>query len=174
MQVNFPKLALVLGGANSGKSLIAEQLTNLADLPKTYVATAQAFDDEMRAKIEAHKIQRGAGWHTIETPLDIASTLGDGVTLIDCLTMWISNHIMQDTDPNLDAFIAAVQLHQTPVICVSNEAGMSVVPDNAMARKFRTLQGHVNQKIAAEADLVILVVAGIPMAIKGELPKGLS
>ena len=174
LQIDFPKLTLVLGGANSGKSLIAEKLTAMADLPKTYIATAQAYDDEMRAKIEAHLIQRGTGWQTVEAPLDITQALSNGITLIDCLTMWISNHMMTDTDPNIDDLVSKLNTHQSPVICVSNEAGMGVVPDNAMARKFRTIQGNVNQQIAAHADLVILVVAGIPMAIKGQLPKGLA
>lgn len=174
MQNNFPKLTLVLGGANSGKSLIAEKLTELAGLPKTYVATAQAFDDEMRAKIDAHKIQRGSSWQTHEETTDIARVLGGGVTLIDCLTMWISNHMMAQKSPDIDVLVSALKHHNTPIICVSNEAGMGVVPDNAMARKFRTLQGTVNQSVAASADLVILVVAGIPMVVKGQMPQGLT
>ena len=99
MKQEFPKLSLVLGGANSGKSAFAERLTRAAGLPKTYVATAQAFDDEMRAKIAKHRVDRGDDWDTVEAPMDIASALGNGVTLVDCLTLWLSNHILADADP---------------------------------------------------------------------------
>lgn len=172
MSQEFPKLSLILGGANSGKSAFAETLTRAADMPKTYVATAQAFDDEMRAKIAKHRSDRGQDWDTIEAPTDIASALGDGVTLVDCLTLWLSNHILMDSDIDTQGFLAACD-GAGPVVCVSNEAGLGVVPDNALARKFRSAQGQLNQDIAARADLVVLVTAGIPMVLKGQLPKGL-
>ena len=171
MSDKFPKLTLVLGGANSGKSAFAERLTRAAGLPKTYVATAQAFDDEMRAKIAKHRVDRGDDWDTVEAPMDIASALGNGVTLVDCLTLWLSNHILADADPDTPAFLAA---GVPPVVCVSNEAGLGVVPDNAMARKFRSMQGQLNQDIAAKADLVVLVTAGIPMVLKGRLPASMT
>ena len=171
MKQEFPKLSLVLGGANSGKSAFAERLTRAAGLPKTYVATAQAFDDEMRAKIAKHRVDRGDDWDTVEAPMDIASALGNGVTLVDCLTLWLSNHILADADPDTPAFLAACV---PPVVCVSNEAGLGVVPDNAMARKFRSMQGQLNQDSAAKADLVVLVTAGIPMVLKGRLPASMT
>jgi adenosylcobinamide kinase/adenosylcobinamide-phosphate guanylyltransferase len=171
MTQEFPKLTLVLGGANSGKSAFAEMLTRAAGLPKTYVATAQAFDDEMRAKIVKHRADRGDDWDTFEAPMDIASALGGGVTLVDCLTLWLSNHILADVELDTPALLAACI---TPVVCVSNEAGMGVVPDNAMARKFRSMQGQLNQDIAAAADLVVLVTAGIPMVLKGRLPASMT
>jgi adenosylcobinamide kinase/adenosylcobinamide-phosphate guanylyltransferase len=171
MSDSFPKLTLVLGGANSGKSAFAERLTRAAGLPKTYVATAQAFDDEMRDKIAKHRADRGEDWETVEAHLDIASVLGDGVTLVDCLTLWLSNHILADSELDTPAFLAACD---APVVCVSNEAGLGVVPDNAMARKFRSMQGQLNQDIAVAADLVVLVTAGIPMVLKGQLPASMT
>lgn len=168
MDQGFPKLTLVLGGANSGKSAFAETLTRAAGLHKTYVATAQAFDDEMRAKIAKHRVDRGIDWDTVEAPMDIASALGNGVTLVDCLTLWLSNHILAEVDLDTPTFLAACD---APVVCVSNEAGLGVVPDNTLARKFRSAQGQLNQDIAAASDLVVLVVAGIPMVLKGQLPK---
>ncbi len=171
MSDKFPKLTLVLGGANSGKSAFAERLTRAAGLHKTYVATAQAFDDEMRAKIAKHRADRGDDWDTVEAPMDIATALGAGVTLVDCLTLWLSNHILADVDLDTQAFLTACD---APVVCVSNEAGMGVVPDNAMARKFRSIQGQLNQDIAATADLVVLVTAGIPLVLKGQLPASMT
>ncbi|GLQ34996.1 adenosylcobinamide kinase/adenosylcobinamide phosphate guanyltransferase [Amylibacter marinus] len=173
MSSDFPKLTLVLGGANSGKSAYAEALCIAAGLQKTYIATAQSFDDEMAAKIKHHQITRGDGWHTRECPLDFATQLGAGITLVDCLTMWISNHLMAQTTPDADAAIASLDAHHAPVVCVSNETGLGVVPDNALARRFRTLQGRINQQMAARADLVIFVAAGLPMVLKGTLPKGM-
>ncbi len=171
MEQNFPKLTLVLGGANSGKSAFAERLTRAAGMPKTYVATAQAFDDEMQAKIAQHRVDRGTDWDTVEAPMDIVAALGNGVTLVDCLTLWLSNHILMGMDVDTTDFLAAID---SPVVCVSNEAGLGVVPDNALARKFRSAQGQLNQDIAATADLVVLVTAGIPMVLKGQLPRSMS
>tara|TARA_R110002096_G_scaffold14582_4_gene50666 strand:- start:13369 stop:13884 length:516 start_codon:yes stop_codon:yes gene_type:complete len=171
MDQDFPKLTLILGGANSGKSVFAELLTRAAGLPKTYVATAQAFDDEMRDKIAAHRVDRGDDWDTIEAPMDIISALGDGVTLVDCLSMWLTNHMLAEVDLDTSAFLAACD---APVICVSNEVGMGVIPDNILARQFLNLQGQLNQDIAAAADLVVLVTAGIPMVLKGRLPQSIT
>jgi len=173
MSQTFPQLSLILGGANSGKSAFAERLTRAAALPKTYVATAQAFDDEMRAKINKHQLDRGDDWDTVEAPTNIADALGAGVTLVDCLTLWLSNHLLTESEPNAAEFITATRT-SGPVVCVSNEAGLGVVPDNALARKFRSTQGQLNQDIAAQADLVVLVTAGIPTVLKGTLPAGLT
>ena len=169
----FPKLSLILGGANSGKSAFAEQLVCSSDLTKNYIATAQAFDDEMQKKIEKHQKDRGGDWNTIEAPIDIFPLPKEGVTLIDCLTLWLSNHILDNKEIDTKKFIKACK-HAGHIVCVSNETGLGVVPDNTLARKFRTAQGQLNQDIAAQSDLVVLVTAGIPMVLKGQLPSKLS
>ena len=171
------RLTFVLGGAASGKSDYAEALAIATGLPRTYVATAQAFDAEMTAKIARHKDQRGAGWTTIEAPLALPETLGrispDGVVLLDCVTLWLSNLLLQDDaapDEPVARFLSALERMAGPVIVVSNEVGQGIVPDNALARRFRALQGRVNREIAARADTVVAVMAGLPLALKGPLP----
>ena len=171
------RLTFVLGGAASGKSDYAEALAIATELPRTYVATAQAFDAEMTAKIARHKDQRGAGWTTIEAPLALPETLGgispDGVVLLDCVTLWLSNLLLQDDaapDEPVARFLSALERMAGPVIVVSNEVGQGIVPDNALARRFRALQGRVNREIAARADTVVAVMAGLPLALKGPLP----
>ena len=173
MSKKFPKLSLILGGANSGKSAFAEQLVCSSDLTKNYIATAQAFDDEMQKKIEKHQKDRGGDWNTIEAPIDIFPLPKEGVTLIDCLTLWLSNNLLEDKDINTENFINAC-LDANHVVCVSNETGLGVVPDNYLARKFRTAQGQLNQQVAAQSDLVVQVIAGIPLVLKGELPENIS
>lgn len=170
------KLTLVLGGAGSGKSLWAETLVRDASDDRVYLATARVWDDEMREKVDRHKAQRGPGWHTIEAPMHIDRALmqvrPDQVVLLDCATMWLSNHLLEDSDlPDEEArFLAALAACPAPVVIVSNEVGMSVVPENALARRFRDAQGALNQKLAAQADLVVAVMAGLPMVLKGKLP----
>tara|TARA_B110000240_G_scaffold197873_1_gene254827 strand:- start:3855 stop:4442 length:588 start_codon:yes stop_codon:yes gene_type:complete len=172
MSQKFPKLSLIIGGANSGKSAFAERLIRVSSLPKTYIATAQAFDDEMRTKILKHRNDRGADWITVEAPMNIGKILSKDISLVDCLTLWLSNHILADKEIDTNAFINACKSAGS-VVCVSNEVGLGVVPDNALARKFRTAQGQLNQDVAKEADLVVIVTAGIPMALKGRLPEGM-
>ena len=171
---HFPKLTLVLGGASSGKSHFAESFAAQFDLPKTYIATAQAFDDEMREKIKAHRDDRaGLGWTTIEAPQDLSPLEGlDGVVLVDCLTMWLSNAVMEEapTEALAETFLDHVKNSAAHVIAVSNEVGMSIVPQTPMGRQFRTLQGRLNAQIAAQADLVVQVTAGLPLVLKGSLP----
>ncbi len=172
----LPKLTLVLGGAASGKSALAEDLITDTGAPRVYIATAQGFDAEMRAKIADHRTARGPDWHTIEAPLDLAPALAqtriDQVILLDCATLWLSNQILAERD--LEAaqaeFLEALDHAQARIIVVSNEVGQSGVPDNAMARKFRNAQGRLNQDIARNADLVIAVMAGLPFVLKGEMP----
>ncbi|PSL22190.1 bifunctional adenosylcobinamide kinase/adenosylcobinamide-phosphate guanylyltransferase [Shimia abyssi] len=169
-------LTLVLGGASSGKSAFAEQLVTQSGAPRVYIATAQAFDDEMRAKIAAHLDQRGDNWRTMETPLDAADALADvapnEVALLDCATMWLSNHLLAESNlaAQTDRLLSALATCKGRVVLVSNEVGLDVVPDNALARRFRDAQGKLNQQIAARANLAVLVVAGLPMVLKGTLP----
>jgi adenosylcobinamide kinase/adenosylcobinamide-phosphate guanylyltransferase len=171
---------LVLGGASSGKSNIAEQLCFSHNLPRTYVATAQIYDDEMRAKMEQHRLERGPDWHTIEAPLDVASVLHDApagqIILLDCLTMWLTNHLLAEADIEVQTaeLIDALHACASPVVIVSNEVGQGIVPENALARRFRIAQGQLNQRIAAKSDCVIGVMAGLPFALKGTLPSAVS
>ncbi len=166
------KLSIILGGARSGKSAFAEQLVEGFDLPKTYIATAQALDGEMAARIAEHQTRR-TGWTTIEAPLDLVAALQSvpegSVVLIDCLTLWLSNHMLQDSDVDIDGLLAAIAASPSPVICVSNEVGMGLVPDNALGRKFRDAQGILNRRIAERADLAVFVAAGLPLVLKGSL-----
>jgi len=170
---SLPRLTLVIGGASSGKSAEAERLVVASGLLRTYVATAQVFDDEMRAKIAAHRDMRGAGWTTIEEPLDLAPTLAAAtageVILIDCATLWLTNHILADNDVDAaaDTLLAALRKCAAPVVIVSNEVGAGIVPENALARRFRTGQGRLNQRLAAQADRVVTVIAGLPLVLKG-------
>ena len=172
----LPGLTLVLGGAASGKSAFAENLVARTGRTPVYLATAQAFDDEMRAKIDAHKDRRSGGWRTVEAPLDpgraLAAISGHQAVLVDCATMWLSNQILAENDlAQAEAdLMAGLALCPAPVVIVTNEVGLSVVPENALARRFRQAQGELNQKLAAKAGLVVNVVAGLPMALKGELP----
>lgn len=172
----LPGVSLVIGGAASGKSAYAETLALGTGRTPVYLATAQAFDDEMQAKLDAHRAARGDGWRTIEEPLDVGRTLaaisGDTAVLLDCVTMWLSNHLLaeNDLDEAEAALMAGLALCPAPVVLVSNEVGSSVVPDNPLARQFRNAQGRMNQKLAARADLVVQVVAGLPNVLKGDLP----
>ena len=171
------KLSLVLGGAASGKSARAEALIVASGLSRVYVATAQAFDDEMEDKILRHQEMRGPDWRTVEEPLDIAAALegvreGEAV-LLDCATLWLSNHLLEESDleAETERLLAALEACPAPVVVVSNEAGMGVVPDTSLGRRFRNAQGRLNQELAAKADLVMAVMAGLPMVLKGRLPE---
>ncbi|MEM7734045.1 MAG: bifunctional adenosylcobinamide kinase/adenosylcobinamide-phosphate guanylyltransferase [Pseudomonadota bacterium] len=166
----------MLGGAASGKSAFAETLVTGTGRPRVYFATAQAFDTEMKDKITRHKDLRGQGWRTIEEPLEVGRTLagigGDHAVLMDCATMWLSNHMLAENDlAEAEAgLMAGLALCAAPIVIVSNEVGHSVVPDNALARRFQIEQGRLNQKLAAKADLVVNVIAGLPQVLKGTLP----
>lgn len=165
-------VTLVLGGARSGKSSFAEQLAESHAFPRTYIATAEAFDDEMAVRIARHREARsGKGWQTVEAPLDPADSLraARGLVLIDCITVWLGNlmHHERPIAPAVEDLCSALADSDSRVIVVSNEVGLSIVPENAMARRFRDEQGLANQRLAAAADEVFLVTAGIPMRIKG-------
>lgn len=172
----LPKLTFVLGGASSGKSAFAEGLVVATGAPRVYVATSQIYDDEMAAKVRDHVAARGNDWHTIEEPLDMAKALSqvgeDQVVLLDCASMWLTNHIMAEHDlaVETEALIAALAACKGRVIVVSNEVGMGIVPDNALARRFRIAQGKLSQRLAAAADLAVFVIAGLPQVLKGNLP----
>jgi adenosylcobinamide kinase / adenosylcobinamide-phosphate guanylyltransferase len=171
---SVPKLTFILGGARSGKSRYGESVIATLPPPWTYVATAQALDTEMAERIAAHRARRGAQWRTIEAPRDLAAALKECETtpvLVDCLTLWLSNHMLANADIDLemvrleDALTAA----RTPIVLIANEVGSGIVPDHPLGRKFRDLQGVLNQRMAARADRVVLVVAGLPLALKGSL-----
>jgi adenosylcobinamide kinase/adenosylcobinamide-phosphate guanylyltransferase len=167
-----PQLTLVLGGARSGKSRYAESLTTSLQPAWIYLATAEPHDAEMAERIAAHRTRRGAGWRTVEEPHDIASVLAadEGTTLIDCLTLWLSNRMLAgaDIDAEIVNLEVALAARLRPAVLVSNEVGAGIVPDNALARRFRDLQGRLNQRLAARADRVVLVIAGLPLIVKGQ------
>lgn len=170
--MTLPRLCLVLGGARSGKSRHAEALVGRLAPPWAYVATAQAFDDEMRARIAEHRARRDRRWHTTEAPLDLPGALhgaGDLPVLVDCLTLWLSNLLLggHDVAAAEAALGAALDARAAPTVLVSNEVGLGIVPDNALARRFRDHAGRLHQSLAARADHVALLVAGLPLAVKG-------
>nr|WP_043750822.1 bifunctional adenosylcobinamide kinase/adenosylcobinamide-phosphate guanylyltransferase [Methylobacterium nodulans] len=167
-------MTLVLGGARSGKSAYAESLVQAEPAPWIYVATAQGYDDEMRARIADHRARRPAGWETRDAPRDLVGVLGatppGRPVLVDCLTLWLSNALLDEADlaAKTGALVAACTRHPGPLVLVSNEVGFGIVPDNALARRFRDEAGRLHQRLAAIADRVVLVVAGLPLVVKGE------
>jgi len=173
----LPQLTLVLGGAASGKSAYAEHLAITSGRPRVYLATAQVWDDEMRSKVETHRTLRGPDWTTVEEPYDLAPHLAkvtaDQVVLLDCATMWLSNHLLaeNDLDTAITLFLHALAACPAPVIVVSNEVGLSIVPDTPLGRRFRDAQGRLNQALAAQSQLSVVVMAGLPLALKGNLPQ---
>ena len=169
----LPRITLVLGGARSGKSAYAERLA-FAGGAAHYLATAQAFDGEMTERIALHRARRGVGWRTTEEPLDLIGALGrlagpETPVLVDCLTLWTSNLMFAERDLEAEGDALAARLATLPgaVIFVANEVGLGIVPDNALARRFRDAAGRLNQKIAAAADHVVFVAAGLPLVLKG-------
>ncbi len=172
----LPDLTFVLGGAASGKSAFAEQLVVSSGKSRVYLATSQVFDDEMRQKVGQHIAQRGPDWLTVEAPLDLAPVLADlkadQVCLIDCATMWLTNHLLAETDlATAQADLLDALGHcAAQIVIVSNEVGHGIVPENALARRFREAQGRLNIALAARADLAVQVTAGLPMVLKGTLP----
>ncbi|MES2335410.1 MAG: bifunctional adenosylcobinamide kinase/adenosylcobinamide-phosphate guanylyltransferase [Pseudomonadota bacterium] len=176
MTGSLPPLTLVIGGARSGKSAFAESLVLGSGRARRYVATAEARDDEMRDRIARHRRERGDGWMTVEAPLQLPEALAqvgrDEVVLLDCATLWLTNHLLADHDlvAETGKLIAALTTCVAPVVIVSNETGWGIVPENALARRFRDEQGRLNQRLAAEAGLVVTVIAGLPMVLKGALP----
>ena len=174
MSNRLPAVTLVLGGARSGKSAFAEKLVEAASPERLYLATGQAWDDEMRTRISSHQARRGEGWQTIEAPVNltdamVANTIADRPVLVDCLTLWVTNLMLgeEDLDAAFDGLCASLPELRAPVVFVSNEVGLGIVPDNAMARAFRDHAGRLHQKIAGLADEVYFVAAGLPLKMKG-------
>lgn len=165
-------LTFIIGGARSGKSRHAEELVTALPAPWTYIATAEAYDEEMRARIAEHRARRGEGWHTVDAPLDLAGALAEQPqgqpVLVDCLTLWLTNHMLAEHDLEAERARLADVLASPrgPWFVVSNEVGQGIVPDNALARRFRDEAGWLNQKVAAMADTVLFMVAGLPMKVK--------
>ena len=169
----------VTGGCRSGKSSYAQQRAeSLSSDNRLYVATLQPMDTEMDKRVSDHKAQRDDSWYTIEEPYDIVRVIEEeqgnaGVILVDCITLWITNLFMAEQGEDeilefVEAFADAAAASSTPIVTVSNEVGMGIVPDNALSRKFRDIQGAANQRIAARAHNVIFTVSGIPMVVKGK------
>lgn len=164
-------VALVTGGAASGKSAWAEARVLAADPAPHYVATARAGDREMAAKIARHSARRGPGWTVIEEPGDVAARLpglGARAILIDCATLWLSNMLEAGRDPELETrrLANAVRAVRCPCVMVTNELGWGIVPADAATRAFREAHGRMNQALAAAADEVVLVAAGLPITLK--------
>jgi adenosylcobinamide kinase / adenosylcobinamide-phosphate guanylyltransferase len=162
---------LVLGGARSGKSCYAEGLADGIAGDRHYIATAQPGDEEMAARIAAHRQRRGPGWTTIESPIGLVEALQGAdaaFVLIDCVTLWISNLLLADIEiaPRVEALAEALRARQGTVAVVSNEVGQGIVPDNALARRFRDEAGLANQRLAQACDEVVLLVAGLPLRLK--------
>lgn len=167
------RLTLILGGARSGKSRLAESLAESRDGVLLYLATAEAWDDEMRLRIAQHKTRRGERWRTVEAPLAIAEILlaapsETGAVLVDCLTLWLSNlmHAKRDLDRETEGLLTTLPAVACPVILVSNEVGLGIVPENRLARDFRDCQGRLNQRVAELADHVVFTAAGLPLVLK--------
>lgn len=163
----------VLGGARSGKSRYAQARAEAAGGNPVFVATAEAFDDEMRDRIARHRADRDARWTTAEAPRDLPAAIdalnGEGaVVLVDCLTLWVSNLLLADADMTRarQQLCAAIRGFDGTLILVANEVGLGIVPDNALARRFRDAAGLLNQSVAAVADEVVLLTAGLPLILK--------
>jgi adenosylcobinamide kinase/adenosylcobinamide-phosphate guanylyltransferase len=176
------KITFVIGGARSGKSSFALNQASKVEGPKVYIATAEALDEEMKARIEKHRVERGSEWDTYEEPIRLPDVLKNltgrySVAVLDCLTIWLSNLLVrsQIASPDRQAVNEAVMDlidvlkgdGKLNLFIVSNEVGMGIVPENSLARLFRDLAGDLNQKVASVADEVYLVTAGIPIRIKG-------
>lgn len=165
-------VTLILGGARSGKSRHAESLIEAAmgDAGATYLATAEAGDAEMAARIAAHRARRGPNWTTVEEPLALAETLAAAPTpvLVDCLTLWLANLMAAGRDPEAEGETLATALAAArhPVVLVSNEVGLGIVPTNDLARAFRDAAGRLHQRIAEVADHVVFMAAGLPLDLK--------
>lgn len=165
-------LTLLLGGARSGKSTHAESLVTALPPPWTYMATAQAFDTEMEERIALHRDRRDGRWNTVDAPFDLVRAIqavpAGTPLLIDCLTLWLSNQMLAGQDVEAESSRLADNLARPrgPWFVVSNEIGLGIVPDNPLGRRFRDAQGRLNQKVAARADRVLFMVAGLPMQVK--------
>ena len=171
--MTLPAVSLILGGARSGKSAYAEGLVTSQPGAWVYLATAEAGDAEMRTRIDHHRARRGPGWLTVEEPLELAAALsreaaGERAVLVDCLTLWLANLMAAERDLEVETemlltFLAAPR---GPVVLVSNEVGLGIVPDTPLGRRFRDHAGRLNQQVAAQAQSVIFMAAGLPLRLK--------
>lgn len=168
------KITFLLGGARSGKSSYAEKLVEDSGLQPVYLATGRAFDEEMESRISIHRHRRGSEWQTVEEPLDLVGMLEkyarhDRFVLVDCLTLWITNLMMaeQNIAAETKTLIAALRQLSGPVVFVSNEVGLGIVPENRMAREFRDHAGFLHQAVASVADEVYFMAAGLSLKMKG-------
>jgi adenosylcobinamide kinase/adenosylcobinamide-phosphate guanylyltransferase len=169
----LPAVSLVLGGARSGKSRYAETLVESAAAHGTYIATAEPGDAEMAARIAAHRAGRDDFWRTVEAPLDLAQAIvgeaaADRPVLVDCLTLWLSNLLLahQCIDTETRSLCAALRKAAGPVVLVANEVGLGLVPETALGRHFRDAAGRLNQEVAALAEHVVFMAAGLPLVLK--------
>ncbi|SEL88423.1 adenosylcobinamide kinase /adenosylcobinamide-phosphate guanylyltransferase [Roseivivax marinus] len=166
------KSILITGGARSGKSAFAETATLAMGSKAVYIATAEAQDPEMAERIARHQARRGPEWRTISAPLDLAGALrnsdGDVPRLVDCLTLWLSNLILTDCDwePAAQELAETIAAQRASLVIVTNEVGAGIVPENALARRYRDAAGLLNQRVAAVCDEVQLCVAGYPIKVK--------
>lgn len=168
-------MTLVLGGARSGKSRIAQELASAAQLPVVYIATATALDEEMTARIEHHQHNRPSEWRLRECPLDLATALQEETQqsqtiLVDCLTLWLNNQLFeypeQDFSALFDTLVNSLNTNNANVIFVANEVGLGIIPLGEVSRKFVDEAGRLNQRLAQIADKVLFVAAGLPLALK--------
>mgnify|MGYP000853829030 CR=1 FL=1 len=169
--------SLILGGMKSGKSRFAEQLASQLEQPVVYIATAQAWDDEMRERIRVHQQQRPNHWKTVEVPLHLAQALQaqdapNRTILVDCLTLWITQLLCHDNPAllaqELNAFQTLLPKLQSNLILVSNETNMGIIPMDALSRRFCDTAGKLHQTLAPMMDSVVLTVAGLPLYVKGK------
>lgn len=168
-------VTLVLGGARSGKSRHGESLVRRSGLKRVYIATAQAFDAEMAERIARHRRQRAADdWHTLEEPLALGAAIAaarrpDSAILVDCLTLWLSNLMLagQEVSAGVERLLAALGQGEGPVVLISNEVGLGIVPETPLGRAFRDAQGELNQVLATRCRQVVFVAAGLPLILKG-------
>lgn len=174
MAVGISRTQLILGGARSGKSRLALERAETVGQRRTFIATAEAWDDEMADRIARHKAERGVGWSTVEAPLDLVPTLEAAasdcdVCFVDCLTLWLSNLMHHDRDVDVQAqqLCEAISSMSVPIILVSNEVGLGLVPETPLGRAFRDAQGRLNQAVAKVCDRVEFVAAGLPITLKG-------
>jgi adenosylcobinamide kinase/adenosylcobinamide-phosphate guanylyltransferase len=171
MQNNKQK-TLILGGAASGKSQYAENLVKVSKQKKFYLASANIYDKEMQSKVKKHKLRRGDDWTTITEPLNAADKIAKlndkQIMLFDCATMWLTNHFLEENDIHheIELLINSIKFSSGSIVIVTNEVGAGIVPENSMARKFRELQGELNQRLAASANHVVQVIAGLPLTLK--------
>ena len=174
-----PKSLLALGGARSGKSAFAQARAEASGLDRVFIATAHAYDDEMTDRIARHRADRDMAWQTIEAPYALADTMlrqaaPDRILLVDCLTLWLTNIMLREDDVEAASheLAAVVRTLQGPCILVSNEVGWGIVPENALARRFRDAQGRLNQRLAAACESVVLIAAGLPLVLKPQASNG--